>query len=141
MVYLDTENQIISEENLEDIRQDLKQEEKQLSLEDLTLPKQPEKPTLKRQITLKDYFNELYKKYALERLKTRKKLIVEAMLPLFSDKQACYDFVSANIQRKLRNLITRRRLARKANLANFNYFCTFTVCFIFQTMPCRANCR
>lgn len=127
VVYLDTENQIIPKENLEDIKQDFKQEEKQLSLEDLTLPKQPEKPTLKRQITLKDYFNELYKKYALERLKTRKKLIVEAMLPLFSDKQACYDFVNANVARKIRNLIARRiRLARKANLANFNYFCTFT---------------
>ena len=32
VVYLDTENQIISEENLEDIRQDLKQEEKQFPL-------------------------------------------------------------------------------------------------------------
>ena len=123
VVYLDKDNQVISKEEIAE----LPKENKQLSFEDLAVSKQPEKRPLKRQITLKEYFNELYQKYALERLKTRKKLIVEDMLPLFKSKQDCWDFVNSNVQRKIHNLITRRiRLTRKANLANFNYFCTFT---------------
>lgn len=57
----------------------------------------------------------------------RRKRIISAMRPYFKsdEKTACY--VDANLERKQRNLICRRiRMARKANLANFNYFCTFT---------------
>lgn len=86
-----------------------------------------EKHILERKLTRKELFNELYLKY-LDLLKNeRKKKIVEEMLSYFKIKQNCIDFVNINFERKQRNLICRRvRMCRKANLAGFNYFCTFT---------------
>lgn len=86
-----------------------------------------EKPNLVRRLTRKELFNELYQKYIDLRKNERKKLIIEEMLFYFKTKQNCIDFVNINFERKQRNLICRRiRMTRKANLANFNYFCTFT---------------
>ena len=49
------------------------------------------------------------------------------MLPFFPDEEQMQTFIQQNIDRKKRNLIVRRiRMVRKANLANFNYLCTFT---------------
>lgn len=49
------------------------------------------------------------------------------MLPYFRDKQATAEFVNAQFERKLRNIICRKvRLMRKVNLQTFNFFCTFT---------------
>ena len=85
------------------------------------------KPKTLRQMTKKELFNELYSKYIDERKSQRKKLILKDMLPYFPDKKLCEIFVHNNFERKQRNLICRRiRMCRKANLANFNYFCTFT---------------
>lgn len=84
------------------------------------------KTTVKR-ITKKELFNELYMKYINVSKRERKQKIIEEMLPYFKKEQYCIDFVNINLERKLRNLICRRvRMSRKANLANFNYFCTFT---------------
>ena len=45
----------------------------------------------------------------------------------FKNEEMCKNYVEKNFERKERNLICRRiRMCRKANLANFNYFCTFT---------------
>ena len=80
-----------------------------------------------KKITKKEYFNELYAKYIDLKKNERKKIIVKEMLPYFDNERQCKDFVELNFERKLRNLICRRtRMARKAHLANFNYFCTFT---------------
>ena len=80
-----------------------------------------------KRITKKEYFNELYSKYFSLKKNERKKIIIKEMLPHFDNERQCKDFVERNFERKLRNLICRRtRMARKANLANFNYFCTFT---------------
>ena len=85
------------------------------------------KPKKARQMTKKELFNELYLKYIDYKKKERKKLIIQDMLSYFENKQLCVDFVNANFDRKQRNLICRRiRMVRKANLVNFNYFCTFT---------------
>ncbi|MGN0960925.1 MAG: hypothetical protein ACI4PF_01850, partial [Christensenellales bacterium] len=85
------------------------------------------KPPKVRQLTKKELFNELYSKYIDYKKKERKKLIIQDMLPYFENKQLCVSFVNTNFERKQRNLICRRvRMCRKANLANFNYFCTFT---------------
>lgn len=85
------------------------------------------KPKKARQMTKKELFNELYSKYIDLKKKERKKLIIQDMLLYFENKQRCIDFVNVNFDRKLRNLICRRvRMVRKANLVNFNYFCTFT---------------
>jgi len=78
-------------------------------------------------MTKKELFNELYDKYIDLTKKERKKKIYEEMLPYFEKAEYCEIFVNANFERKLRNLICRRvRMCRKANLAGFNYFCTFT---------------
>ena len=56
-----------------------------------------------------------------------KKKIIEEMLPHFEKREYCESYVQIHMDRKQRNLICRRiRMCRKANLANFNYFCTFT---------------
>ena len=86
-----------------------------------------EKPKKARKMTKKELFNELYSKYIDLRKSERKKLIIKDMLVYFSNEKFCRDFVNANFERKQRNLICRRiRMVRKANLVNFNYFCTFT---------------
>lgn len=80
-----------------------------------------------RKATKKELFNELYQKYINEKKKVRKELIIEAMLPYFTNREFCKIFVDTNFERKQRNLICRRvRMCRKANLQRFNYFCTFT---------------
>lgn len=87
-----------------------------------------EKPLQKaRQMTKKELFNELYSKYIDCKKKERKKLIIQDMLQYFENKELCVSFVNTNFDRKQRNLICRRvRMVRKANLVDFNYFCTFT---------------
>ena len=90
-------------------------------------PKEVEKKQNKRQITKKELFNELYRKHIDSPRKKRKKLIIEEMLPYFEKREFCESYVQTQMERKLRNIICRRiRMVRKANLINFNYFCTFT---------------
>lgn len=80
-----------------------------------------------RKLTRKELFDELYIKYIDLRKNERKKKIIEIMMPYFSNSEYCENFVTRNFERKQRNLICRRvRMCRKANLAGFNYFCTFT---------------
>ena len=91
--------------------------------------KNKDKQTVKveRRLTKKELFEELYFKYIDLRTRQRKEKIYEEMLPYFSKEEYCKDFVNVHFDRKLRNLICRRvRMCRKANLAGFNYFCTFT---------------
>ena len=84
-------------------------------------------PLKTRHTTRKQLFEALYTKYINLHKSERKNRIIKDMLPYFKDEKHCKDFVETNFDRKQRNLICRRvRMARKANLANFNYFCTFT---------------
>lgn len=85
------------------------------------------RPKKTKQITKKELFNELYAKYIDLKKKERKKMILKDMREYFDDYKSCESFVNINFDRKQRNLICRRvRMIRKANLVNFNYFCTFT---------------
>ena len=86
------------------------------------------KPTaIVKKTTKKELFNELYMKYINLSKRERKREIIQEMLPFFKKEEHCNLYVTLNIERKQRNLICRRtRMCRKANLANFNYFCTFT---------------
>lgn len=96
---------------------------------DTSKEKSPIKETEKveKKITRKEFFNELYMKFINCTKKERKKLIIQNMLSYFKTENACELYVCNNLERKQRNLICRRiRMVRKANLANFNYFCTFT---------------
>ena len=80
-----------------------------------------------KKMTKKEFFNELYQKYIDLRKKQRREKIIDEMLVYFNKREYCETFVDVNLERKQRNLICRRvRMCRKANLANFNYFCTFT---------------
>lgn len=80
-----------------------------------------------RQITKRALFDELYEKYIREKPKVRREKLIEGMKAYFSTMQKTIYYVDNNIERKKRNLISRRvRLWRKANLQEFNYFVTFT---------------
>lgn len=82
---------------------------------------------VEKKLTRKELFNELYAKYIDLSKKERKIKIKEEMLPYFSSQENCESFIDINFERKQRNLIVRRvRMCRKAYLAHFNYFCTFT---------------
>lgn len=112
-ISLENEQNIEQIENTETVEMETKKQE--------TTPKKA------RQMTKKELFNELYIKYIDHKKKERKKLIIQNMLPYFENKESCISFVNTNFDRKQRNLICRRvRMVRKANLVNFNYFCTFT---------------
>ena len=74
-----------------------------------------------------DIVEELYNETRDKKRSERKKIITYKMLPYFRDKQATAEFVNAQFERKLRNIICRKvRLMRKVNLQTFNFFCTFT---------------
>lgn len=85
------------------------------------------KPKKEKRLTLRDIFNELHK-YAINLpKKERNEFYRDNLLPFFSSEEQMQTFIQQNIERKKRNLIVRRvRMVRKANLADFNYFCTFT---------------
>lgn len=85
------------------------------------------KPKKVKTTTKKELFDELYSKYIDKPKRKRKTQIIQDMLPHFQDKESCFNYVQSQMERKQRNLICRRvRMIRKANLVNFNYFCTFT---------------
>jgi len=95
--------------------------------DNIELKSNENKPKISRLATRKEIFEELYSKYINEKKSKRKELIFEDMKKYFDEEQYCQIFVENNFERKQRNLICRRvRMTRKANLANFNYFCTFT---------------
>ena len=80
-----------------------------------------------RRITKKQLFNETYKAHYTDRKSVRRNVLIETMLPYFKDRESAEYYVDAGIARKQKNLIARRiRMVRKANLADFNYFVTFT---------------
>ena len=92
-----------------------------------TAEKPKKQAKISREMTRKELFNELYKKYIDLTRKQRRQEIFNEMLPYFKTREKCWEFVETNMDRKLRNIICRRvRMVRKANLINFNYFCTFT---------------
>lgn len=84
-----------------------------------------EKP--KRFATRKEIFEEAYQKSLSLPKYQRRKSITDAMRPYFHNEEKTKTYVQTNLERKARNLMCRRiRMTRKANLQEFNYFCTFT---------------
>ena len=80
-----------------------------------------------RRATRKELFEEAYKENIEKPRRQRQKAIYHALRPYFDTDERCEIYVRVNMERKQRNLISRRiRMTRKANLADFNYFCTFT---------------
>ncbi len=72
-------------------------------------------------------FEKAYKGTKAKKRKEKFAEIVAEIAPLFENEETASAFVAENMERKNRNLIARRtRLARKINLGEWNYFCTFT---------------
>lgn len=78
-------------------------------------------------MTKKELFDKLYLQYIDLPKKERANKIMEQMLPYFDSIEELKCYVDLGMERRHRNIVTRRvRMVRKANLANFNYFVTFT---------------
>ena len=84
-------------------------------------------PDVPRRATRKELFNEFYREAQDLSRSKRKSFLISKMRPYFDSTEKTKAFVEANLERKIRNFISRRiRLQRKAYLQHFNYFCTFT---------------
>jgi len=80
-----------------------------------------------RKMTKKEIFEEIYASTKYMKKHERRQLLFAKMRQYFYTDRQAYDFIDTNFERKKRNLICRRvRMTRKANLQEFNYFCTFT---------------
>ena len=85
------------------------------------------KPKPKQKMTRKEIFELAYKETHGIRKNQRRKIIFDKMRHYFDTDEKTNNFVNINLERKQRNLISRRiRMTRKANLQEFNYFVTFT---------------
>ena len=72
-------------------------------------------------------FEKAYKDAKAKRRKEKVTEIVAELKPQFESEEQAAEYVRAEMERIKRNLIERRkRLTRKINLGNWNYFCTFT---------------
>ncbi len=72
-------------------------------------------------------FEKAFQGTKAKRKKEKIKEIVAEIRPHFENETEATEFAEAQMERKRRNIIARRvRLARKINLGNWNYFCTFT---------------
>ena len=75
----------------------------------------------------KKAFENVYKGAKTKKRKEKFTEIVAELRPHFESEEKTAEFVTAEMERIKRNLVVRRtRLARKINLGNWNYFCTFT---------------
>lgn len=75
----------------------------------------------------KHAFNEAYKGTKAKGKEERQEELTKKLRPHFETEEQTTEFVNAELERIKRNLIVRRmRLARKINLGEWDYFCTFT---------------
>ena len=80
-----------------------------------------------RKVTRRGFFEEWYPKSLELPGRARQKWLTERMRPCFGSEDQAEEFVRLQLERKRRNLISRRvRCFRKANLQDFNYFVTVT---------------
>ena len=75
----------------------------------------------------KQEFEKVYKENLSKTKKEKKEILENELSKHFESKKQAKEYVERNLDRKKRNSIVRRtRLARKVNLQEWNYFCTFT---------------
>ena len=75
----------------------------------------------------KQEFEKVYKENLNKTKKEKKEILENELSKHFESKQQAKEYIERNLERKKRNSIIRRtRLARKVNLQEWNYFCTFT---------------
>ena len=103
------------------------EEEAEAIFTDEAIDSSDENPSAPRRATRKEIFNELYQRLLREPKRNRRQKLIEGMRPYFKSEGDTVLFVNAHLDRKQRNLTSRRvRFSRKVNLHVFNYFCTFT---------------
>ena len=94
-----------------------------------TRPKQKKSKKIetKKEIELKELANKVFSENKDKKRKEKIEILKTEVNEIIKDEKATKEFVKTYMDKKIRNLIERRkRLARKINLGQWNYFCTFT---------------
>ena len=89
--------------------------------------KKSKKIESKKEIELKEIADKVFSESKGKKRKEKIKDLETEIKQVVNDENIAKEFVKTYMDKKLRNLIERRkRLARKINLGQWNYFCTFT---------------
>ncbi len=89
--------------------------------------KKSKKIKSKNEIELKELADKVFAENKGKRRKEKIEILKNEVNEIIKDEKATKEFVKTYMDKKIRNLIERRkRLARKINLGQWNYFCTFT---------------
>ena len=94
-----------------------------------TRPKRKNKKKIesKKETELKELADKVFSENKDKRRKEKIEILRNEVNEIIKDEKATKEFVKTYMDKKIRNLIERRkRLARKINLGQWNYFCTFT---------------
>lgn len=123
IVPLEERTDILPPEKLSENAVEEAQEQKETKGEN-TVEIEPAKTVV---TTKKQLFDKFYAESLNMPKSARKRFLTDSMRPFFKDAETTENYVMLNMERRYRNLVTRRiRLIRKVNLQNFNYFVTFT---------------
>lgn len=86
-----------------------------------------DRETAEETLTPKERFERIYRENNGKRKAEKIGILTEALKRDFETEEQARDFVQRNMERLQRNKIVRKtRLARKINLNEWNWFCTFT---------------
>ena len=89
--------------------------------------KKSKKIERKKEIELKEIADKVFSENKDKRRKEKIEILKNEVNEIIKDEKATKEFVKTYMDKKIRNLIERRkRLVRKINLGQWNYFCTFT---------------
>ncbi|MBR5191932.1 MAG: hypothetical protein IKW33_00800 [Clostridia bacterium] len=89
--------------------------------------KKSKKIETNKEIELKEIADKVFSENKDKRRKEKIEILKNEVNEIIKDEKATKEFVKTYMDKKIRNLIERRkRLARKINLGQWNYFCTFT---------------
>jgi len=81
----------------------------------------------KKETELKELADKVFSENKGKRRKEKIEILKTEVNEIIKDEKATKEFVKTYMNKKIRNLIERRkRLVRKINLGQWNYFCTFT---------------
>ena len=80
-----------------------------------------------RKMTKRELFDEIYKELWSAKKSVKRKVLREKLAPYFKSEETLNGYIEEGLERKRKNMVARRiRIKRKANLADFNFFVTFT---------------
>ncbi len=89
--------------------------------------KKSKKIESKKETELKELADKVFSENKGKRRKEKIEILKNEVNEIIKDEKATKEFVKTYMDKKIRNLIERRkRLVRKINLGQWNYFCTFT---------------